>query len=379
MVAGILLGAVLLEAVLRANPTLLPHGMALPVPVDPRVEVREYQVRLSDADVFYWMPGRIRPIEPSEDTVEAMVRFETDELGFPNHAPLLDRVDVVVLGRSYSLGAQAAAPWTELLSERTGWRVLNLSQAGSGIDTKVDYLRRYGLPRRPRWVILEVLPSMDVVGFQRARRMIIGGLPFLFAQDIARRLYPPATPSTSQAIYPIALSMPGRTEALVFFDYYVDALSVNQEEILASRQWMEFERSVRQLQQFVEGSGGCLAILYAPTNAEIYLPLATNPSELAPILEAAHPWCLNEEGDLVQDAALCDGDVHRLNPSAPRAALMSLSSGMGLFFIDPSGGMAAAATSGQEPFMRYDTHWSAIGHEIVANSVADALNRRTCP
>ena len=39
---------------------------------------------------------------------------------------------------------------------------------------KFEYLLRYGLPRSPRWVIVEILPSMDILPIQSR---IIGWLP----------------------------------------------------------------------------------------------------------------------------------------------------------------------------------------------------------
>ena len=120
LTCGLVLGLALLELTLRANATLLMRGMGAPAPVDEPVMVSRYTIRLSDADLYYWSPKLIRPIPPGEDRIEAEVRFETDEFGFPNAAPLPLRVDMMVLGRSFSLGAQAAAPWPRLFAGQTG-------------------------------------------------------------------------------------------------------------------------------------------------------------------------------------------------------------------------------------------------------------------
>jgi hypothetical protein len=50
-----------------------------------------------------------------------------------------------------------------------------------------------------------------------------------------------------------------------------------------------------------------------------------------------------------------------------------------MVFIDPSERMAAAVSADLDPFMGYDTHWSAVGHEIVAQLVAEMLGQGTCP
>src|SRR5688500_8015638 len=161
---GLGLGLLLLEVILQLNPSLLLRGMAAAAPIESPLTVRQYSVRLSDADLFFWHGSVIRPIAEDDNLVEAEVDFRTDEFGFANHAPSGPTAEVVILGRSYSLGAQAAHPWPQQLAQLTGRAVTNLSQAAIGIDAKHSYLRRFGLARQPRWVILEVLPSMDLLG-----------------------------------------------------------------------------------------------------------------------------------------------------------------------------------------------------------------------
>jgi hypothetical protein len=160
---GVLLGLGFLEIILRINTGLLLRGMAASSPVDQPIEKLVYDIHASDADIFYWQQGSIRPVQPTDDQLEAHVTYFTDEFGFPNQAPLAEQVDVVILGRSYAMGAQAGYPWPRVLADAGALKVLNLSQAGSGIDLKRSYLAKFGLPRHPRWVIVEFLPAMDIL------------------------------------------------------------------------------------------------------------------------------------------------------------------------------------------------------------------------
>ena len=98
MFLGGALGLVLLELILHLNPQLLLRGMAAPAPVDPPVGRRVYEVYTSDADLFIWQAQLSALFQPVSGELEARVSFYTDELGFPNPAPLPPRVDVVVLG-----------------------------------------------------------------------------------------------------------------------------------------------------------------------------------------------------------------------------------------------------------------------------------------
>jgi len=380
LAVGMLLGLVILEGLLRVNPGLLLSGMALPSPADPRVEVREYDIRLSDADVFFWMPERIRPIPPEADAVEAWVRFETDEIGFVNAAPVPDEVDVVVLGRSYSLGAQAETPWPRLLAAREGWRVLNLSQAGSGLDIKLGYLRRFGVPRNPDWVVLEELPSMDVLGYEETPGLVVGRLVAPVIRELSRRLQPSASQVGAQQVYPITVSLPGGSQEAVFFDHYVSALSARREDIVGSRSWSAFRDDLQSIVDLVQETGSCLALLYAPTNVEVYFALATDIAQLRPAVAGLPSWHLEATGELVLDRTrTADVELLRSQVSVARGLLRELAQELGLVFIDPTDAMMEAVLAGQTPFMQYDTHWSSLGHELVASLVAHELVAADCP
>jgi len=377
---GVGLALLLLEWVLRANPGLLLHGMALPAPADPPLTLQLYAVRSSDADTFFWMRDRIRPIRPDEDQVEALVRFETDEYGFPNVGPVPADVDVVVLGRSYSLGAQASQPWPRALAERARIRVLNLSQAGSGIGQKTLHLRRFGLPRSPRWVVVEVLPSMDIIGFGRPEPLLIQRLVFPMMQYFARAMLHGSAPSPGALpIYPLQISMRGGDAQLVFFDDYLAALTVGREELTASGQWTQFTQGLVELTALARSRSACVALLLAPTKETVYLPLAAEPAQLEPALEGCGGWSLSGSGWLVPYSAdvVSPGALQANAPGAGEA-LGEFSARQGILFLDPTSRFVDAVLAGGEPFMRYDTHWSALGHRLVADMVAEGLAEGGC-
>jgi hypothetical protein len=381
LTCGLVLGLALLELTLRANSTLLMRGMGAPAPVDEPVMVSRYTIRLSDADLYYWSPRLMRPIPPGEDRIEAEVRFETDEFGFPNAAPLPPRVDMVVLGRSFSLGAQAAAPWPRLFAEQSGWRVLNLSQAGSGADLKGLYLRRFGWLRQPRWVVVTVMPSLDVAGYVRPESLIVEQLPFSVEQSLARRLLPPADgQNQAPAIYPLAVDIPGRTVPLTFFYYYLSYLTIDRKMLMASTQWAEYTGRVLDLVGEANTHSACVALLYSPTKENIYFSLASDPAQLQAVRPSVTAYSLDPAGALVQySGGQVDVPAMQANAEAGREAVASFARTQGLPLIDPTDAFKQAALAGEEPFMAYDTHWSALGHHLVAQAAIEVLHSAPCP
>jgi hypothetical protein len=103
--SGILLALSGLEIELRLNPALLFRGMGVPVALNPPIMSQVYDVHYSDGDIIYWQANLVRPIPDTEDRLEAHVTFQSDEFGFRNQPPLPEKVDIVVLGRSFTLGA----------------------------------------------------------------------------------------------------------------------------------------------------------------------------------------------------------------------------------------------------------------------------------
>jgi hypothetical protein len=382
IVLGLALGGLLLEATLQLNPQLLLRGMGAPGPIERPLQTLDYTVRLSDADLFFWHRALIRPIAAGADEVEAQVHFTTDELGFPNPVPSAPHSDVVVLGRSFSLGAQAAEPWPRRLEAMTGLQVTNLSQAANGIESKRTFLRRFGLPRQPRWVIVDVLPSMDILGAAPASASLVAQLPVPLVQTLARRVLAPTLPAALAApIYPLSVNLGPRSADLVFFSYYLAALSVSPADLAASQDWQAYQTQLLALAADARAGGACVALLYAPTKEETYVPLAASASSLAPILEAGwSPWALDLDGRLRQDPQL-PVTVETLQERALAARLLvrAFAAEQGLPFIDPSDDMRAAALTGRDPYLRYDSHWSALGHALVAEHVAAAIAAAPCP
>ena len=381
LLLGSLIGFGFLEITLNLNTGLLLKGMTAPAPVAQPLQDQTYKIFYSDSDLFYWQRDLIKPILPEEDRLEAQVHYQTDEFGFPNQPPIPAQVDVVVLGRSYSMGAQSSQPWTRELADETGLRILNLSQTGSDINEKLNNLLRFGLPHKPRWVIVEILPSMDIVGYSPGPPWIIENLPYALIQELARSYeIGQDDRSLSSPIFPLALGIPGREAKFTEFIYYLSALTIDRATIEASRNWAEYKHGLEQMISLAKDNGACTLLLLAPTKAEVYLPLAHTPEELLPVQKYLIPWKLDDQKWLFQDrSAQSDLSEMQSNARASRDLLAELASSFGIPPVDPTEAMMQSALKGTDPFMVYDTHWNDAGHQIVAQAVIQALQNTNCP
>lgn len=377
VLSGLLLGILVLEAVFRSNTTLLPHGIAAPLPVDPPLTDRWYEVRYADADIFYWQAQIVRP--PAEDQLEALVHWRTDAFGFPNPAPVPATVDLVVLGRSYSMGAQTAEAWPSLLRDRYGYRVLNLSQTGAGLAEKLDFLERFGLPRNPRYAVIDVLPPIDIAAFRPAAEpSVVRRAVYPFAQAALRRMFGPAGPAGgADYIYPLRLEWTGGGCDCVFYSGYLSPLSLSKEDWSGSCEWDGFRADLTGMVASLRAAGVVPILLFVPTKETVILPLAEDLSGMADALRAAGSYRLSG-GALAHSEAGADPAVIGGNADAAADLLLGLSEDLSLCLADPSPAFRQAVREGSDPFMRYDTHWSGWGHELVAEALAGMMESGAC-
>ena len=373
---GAFLGLLLLELVFRSNTTLLPRGMAAPLPVDAPLTDRRYEIRYSDADIFYWEASIVRP--PEENQLEARVRWRTDEFGFPNPAPVPSTVDVVVLGRSYAMGAQAEKAWPDILRSQSGLRVLNLSQTGAGLSQKWDFLRRFGLPRNPRYVVIEILPPMDILQYGSPEPLVVQRVAFPLTQSVLRKLFPPAAkPEVGGYIYPLPLEFDGGSAQAVFYSRYLSALTLSAQDWAGSEDWKNFHADLSVMISTLRREGITPILLFVPTKETVYVPRVTSASILEPALASAGSWKLMN-GRLEWSSEATSAASVQVNASSAEDLIKELALGQSLCLVDPMDAFWQSIRSGADPFMRYDTHWSAVGHELVAEGVLAALNSGEC-
>ena len=380
IISGVVSGLLLLEGVLRSNPTLLQRGMALPAPVDPPLTSLTYDVRYSDADAFYWRPDLVRPVSEAEDRLEAHVTYETDEFGFRNQSPISPRVDAVVLGRSISLAGHLSAPWPDLLASHLNWQVFNLSQPGSGVKAKGLLLERFGLSRQPRWVIIEVVPSIDIPGSHAIPPLVSQQMFAPVVQKLVRRLMPEKPVSTEKAIYPLAVDLPERVVDLTCCLHYMDFFGLDQQTLGQSLDWENYQKELLDLVGEARANDACVALLYVPTKPDVYFPLARDPEQLRPSLREVIPFHLNAGGWIEPDpGGAVSVDLVRQNALVGRDLMESFARENDLVWIDPGEAITQSVLGGRDPFMVYDSHWNQLGHDMVADTVVESLSKASCP
>jgi hypothetical protein len=280
-----------------------------------------------------------------------------DSNGFRNERDL-DRADVVVLGDSYveAVETPSAQLFTTLLAGSSGQVVANLGLSGYGPQQEAATLRRHGAALHPStvfWVFYEGNDLKDARVYEELRGELARGLRTkpsraerLLATNVLDALYrlvchppPSAQAEKRYGTFTGADKPPVR----VYFVDPCDALTEQDEEGLAI-----FGRALREGYEIARREGFRLVLVYAPSKFRVLADATAFPPQTE---------CLDwERNDL---------------PRRVRA-LVAESSPNGAF-LDLTAALAAPVAAGRLTFLPDDTHWTPLGHEVVAQAILDFL------
>jgi hypothetical protein len=405
-VAGVLAGCLaflaltlaLLEGALRAFPaaliprkTLARFEPGLRGEIARRLGLNEasevWFLERDDGGPLLWLPKPFSAIHFDDGVHESV--FRMDAQGFCNAARDTyerERIDLVAVGDSFTacLVDEPESTWPSRLGELGGLPVYNVSRGGIGPYEYVQLLRRFGLPKRPRVVVVNVYEGNDLRDAVRYHEHASGS-PHAGAPD-AERAAPlaagPACGSYALALATAAaagvaddlrqtagrLARPGDPEhARIDFRY---ALRLPEGTVPFNGQ--NTDQSEVRLARLLEAGrvsldafDGALEALAALSRAHGFAAIVS----YAPSAHTAYAPFVDFEDDSL--ASL----LPRVS-AAQRRHLRERAEALGLAFVDltPALQEAARRSGGRE--LLYDAtnlHWTPAGHRVVAEALARAL------
>jgi hypothetical protein len=279
-----------------------------------------------------------------------------DQNGFRNGQDLTS-ADVVVLGDSFVEGTYVsdAEVLTSVIARRTDLVVANLGLSAYGPQQELAALRRYGLPLKPQAVILVFFEGNDLQDAS-AYALLRSGSWNVRHNFIARGF----TKNALSALYRLAgeprpsalprsawVTSEGETRERAYFLYAGKPLSAADEKALTL-----VRDNIKEIHDRCAAHGILFILAFAPTNFRVYHDLA----EIEPGSEPS-TWVLN---DL---------------PARMRALARSVSKD--IVFVDLGPALIESARRRQLPFFADDSHWSAIGHQVVGVTLSEFLTHVT--
>ena len=378
-----------LELVFRIAPQAIPTKALVYFREDLRARIaagrfatREGTVRLERDDggpeLRIWKPFYVKPYQLSDPGTLKSV--PTDEIGFSNPPETYtrhDSFDVVAIGDSFTwaFAVEPTATWSLQMGALTGLSVLNLGKGGTGLYEYLQILKKFGLAKRPRIVVMNVYEGNDVrdaVAYQAYRSGISGSDE---AAPAAWKRVPVASRSYVVNLiggtleYLLVRHREKATEGVVDFRFRVDpenadipfnAQQAARDEVVFPRRivagelaFAVFDEAIRAFAELARTHRFIPVMMYSPSACTAYHPVRFN------------------------DPAL--GDVLPRFSQMQRAYLSKQAAENGIKFLDLTAAFQAAAfpESGCDPtnllYFPTSIHYSPRGHAVAARALADFL------
>ena len=400
VVYTIAIGVLLTEGVLRvAGWQPLPSPLRSAVAgaesaawMDATVEDPElgYRYRANLSTTWPWEEGEHR----------TRVHFTTDSDGFRN-PPALPQPRVVLLGDSFVEGDLVDEPDTlrAQLARETGWTVRNLALSGYGPQQYAIAARRFGLPARPEIVVLGLFEGNDLGDaefFDEWRQSTATWNDYVFAALRARQgsvlvranmhartldalarittglrtlLRPPAGVVPPANLFdPLCDGDPAGPKCMSFSGGLLYRETIPPAELSATKGWELTRVALREVRDACQLAGAHLLVVIIPSKESLFARR---------IAGAVSPGAFDR---FVADASGMDGPPHYDRFVANHGALDQILEPFlreeGIDFLNLRSLFERAASEGRGPYLRFDMHWNANGHQQVARAIAGGLRGR---
>jgi putative hemolysin len=294
-------------------------------------------------------------IPPSDMT---LFRWDVkyDRNGFRNGVDLTG-ADTIVLGDSMveAISVPDAQLMTSLLARLQGRVVANLGQYGYGPLEEQVVLKRYGLPLRPRtvlWMFYEGNDLRDVIRYRKemmAQREQPGFWRPYWQRSFTYNALEQIHMQLKKAFRPSGIRRSGVMQTsnakklTVYFTY--PSLPLTKEDLSALD---EAALTVAAAHKLCAAQGSRLVFVFIPEKFRVFQGLCQFPHE-----SECRNWALNDMPERLQRT------VRSISPE--------------IGYLDLTPDFVAAARRGVVSYYPDDTHWSAEGHKIAAESINDYL------
>lgn len=316
-------------------------------------------------DILFWQSEYIAPLE-NPDEILSVHRLRLDELGFRIPANPSDNYDVVVLGDSFTEGANVATPWTDTFAQVSGLRTRNLGFRGYGIRHHTWTWQEYGSQENPEVLIIGFFGGNDVFTagldiespFPTPLEQRANDLPL---EPITQNLIP------ETAIYPIYLD---DGTPITFLSTYISWMNATEHQLTQSVNYQVIEANLREIHATASAET-CLIFAYFPSKPEVYFPYLQL-EDYPTILDEQKQVLLNNDGTLhiVEDFEISVEKViqNRLNTGN---VMTELATSLGYEALNLQAVLDEAAANGEMLYYTYDTHWNQAGQHLVGETLAD--------
>ena len=325
-------------------------------------------------------------LRPGYDKIDCTMTI--DERGYRN-ATKLDKCDVVALGDSFAEGSSVSDehPWPVRLAQHSELSVYNLGMSGYDAFHYLASLKEHGLSLSPRYVVCMIYEGNDFRSAKSDRKRrkpsFSANLKRYTKQSPLTRaidafvintfgpINSTAAVTGSEVVDWLPLLLPQGSEAArpyAFEPKQLRDLYITEEEFSADKHWLNPRGQLGQINELCREAGAQLFVVLAPTKAHVTIPLAGDG------LPAVHVRTFTKykyKHDLPEPAQFMTELLGRVE--SRENVVREWCERESIPFIGITVALRRAITEGKQVFFSYDQHWTPIGHDVVAEIIAQRL------
>lgn len=389
IVSGTAFAIVLMLLMLMLFPNLLSDD---PLARDEAGTSLDVTFRMSDGDNFFHQQGRIRP--PEEDIILGQYTLSWDENGFRVPAMQSEHYPIIAFGDSFTEGTTVAIPWPDALATILDLPVRNYGYRGYGPNEIAVTAEEFSGDDEHTWILYAHFSGNDLANANRSslRQDLVQRDPLNRIQWLANQAQGITGSNIiisedGQYDYPMPLIIGGGYYEIVLLEDLLWWQIAPEEGFLDNVSMNVVEESLDIVANSVS-ENTCRALIFIPTKEQIYYPYIHDDVRQW-IRGIARITVIQEDGEIgLIDKPMTEEDeaqfISRLGEQ--RDAMRQVAEKQGWMFIDLLEPFQQAAyergLAGEELlYYQYDTHWSASGHQLAAEIIADFMQSHSedCP
>jgi hypothetical protein len=320
----------------------------------------------------------------AEGYPQILCEFSIDARGFRNPAAL-DRADVVVLGDSFVEGSHVSDDhrWPVKFAQFSGLSVYSFGVSGYSPMRELAALRQFGTALKPSVVVCMIYEGNDfhsmksadedsgftwgqLIGIYFKQSPIVKALDKVILNTFGR-LGSLDGKKGSELLSWLPLRVPDNANGKLyaFAPKQISEAFKTEDVFEDNRGWVAVSSVLREMKETCDRNGVRLVIAYAPSKAYVVLPLAIDR------LPAEKVWGFTRLGakNLPVDAKTFMSNLAQLLGTR-EAVVRKWCEGRSIPFISFVEPLRQAVAEGRQVYFTYDQHWTPLGHEIVARTVA---------
>lgn len=303
--------------------------------------------------------GNIGEALCAEPTSGTRFDLRYDAHGFRN-PPDLQRADLAVIGDSNVEAPMVADAelFTNRLANQLNRTVANLGQLGYNPYQELAVLKRYALDLRPNtivWVFFEGNDLAEMRLYPERRRMVEARTQFdaiwdrSFTRNVLAAIVAPRTcvpHSGIQQQFGIVKDQQGQRQRMYFVTPLDELSSSDSQMLQETRRLLEVAHALCRERRID------FVVAFAPAKYRVYRDVAD----------------FQESGDVMKHWGVND------LPGRLQSLVAAIDPGIG--YVDLTPALQRESAKGLLTYYLDDTHWTAEGHRVVADTLRETLRNR---